>query len=291
MQVLRILLPKNTNSTWHQLVKQLSLTKPMKPFDNLSLAFVQKVSKVINANKAAIGPELRQLARWTSKAHLKKIYQDYERKRLNRIFLPRGVVLHFTPANVDSLFIYSWFVSLLMGNSNIIRLSQNENPQIKLIIDLLNPILKQKYFRPIRERNLILSYGHQQEITKELSHCCNVRVIWGGDETVRRIRTIPLPPRATELVFADRFSLAAVKASTVLAAAKPEISRLVKNIYYDTLYFTQKACFSPKLLFWIGPRRKIKSAKERFWPAMEKLAALKKIDWPEGIGIARMATG
>ncbi|MFC1631451.1 acyl-CoA reductase [Candidatus Omnitrophota bacterium] len=289
--LVKILLPKRANREWRRLLSQITLVRPMKPFASLSLAFMQEVSKVLMIRERSLNSELKKLTHWTNKAHLMKIYQDYKAKRQDRFLLPRGVVLHFTPANIDSLFVYSWFMSLLMGNSNVIRLSRNKSPQITLLLEVLNNVLSQKRFRPIQERSLIVSYGHQQEITKELSQRCHVRVIWGGDQTIREIRAVSLPSRAIEIVFADRFSIAAIKAETVLAASAREVNKLAKNTYHDTLFFTQKGCFSPKLFFWIGKKKAINNAKQRFWSAIEKLASQEEIDWPKGIGIARMTTG
>ena len=35
--------------------------------------------------------------------------------------VPRGLALHITPANVDTMFLYSFAVSLLAGNLNVVR--------------------------------------------------------------------------------------------------------------------------------------------------------------------------
>ncbi|MFC6804089.1 acyl-CoA reductase [Deinococcus caeni] len=40
--------------------------------------------------------------------------------------MPRGLVFHVPPANVDTIFIYSWLMSVLAGNRNVIRLSSRE---------------------------------------------------------------------------------------------------------------------------------------------------------------------
>lgn len=39
-----------------------------------------------------------------------------------------------------------------------------------------------------------------------------MRVIWGGDATIKEIRRAALLPRATEITFADRYSLAVIDA-------------------------------------------------------------------------------
>ena len=49
--------------------------------------------------------------------------------------------------------------------------------------------------------------------TAQLSTLCDSRVIWGGDATVLEVGAQPLPPRATEIRFADRFSMALLDAA------------------------------------------------------------------------------
>lgn len=289
---MEILLPKKTNRNWQKLLSQIAFAKPMKPFNARFLEFIQEISDTIMDNREFLQyPEIVTMAQWMREEHLKEIYRHYESRRQNKIWLPRGVVLHFAPSNVDSLFIYSWFLSLLVGNINIIRLSQDRSTQVKLLLAMLNSILGQAHFKTIRERNLIVSYGHEETITKELSNFCNVRVIWGGDETIRQIRAISLPPRATELVFADRFSMAAFKADAILNTPEKEIDKLAENFYNDAFLLNQKACSSAKLLFWIGEEKNINRAKEYFWSALKKVIYQKKIHWDDGVGITRMITG
>ncbi|MCM8756568.1 MAG: hypothetical protein NC817_00845, partial [Candidatus Omnitrophica bacterium] len=98
------------------------------------------------------------------------------------------MVLHFPPANIDTLFIYSWFLSLLVGNINIIRLSQDYEEQAEILLRIVEMLLEEEKFNLIKERILLLTYGHEDKITEERSKYCNIRVIWGGDETIKKIR-------------------------------------------------------------------------------------------------------
>ncbi|MFC1698608.1 acyl-CoA reductase [Candidatus Omnitrophota bacterium] len=290
---MEILIPNKTNTHWQGLLKRTTSIKPMKPFAGATLLFLQEFSKRLLHNKRlAQYPELKAIANWFSKTHLQQLHQDYESKRQNRIWLPRGVTLHFTPANIDSIFIASWFLSLLAGNINVVRLPQNRSAQTQLILDLLNSILGLKRFKAIRERTLVVSYAHQRKITEQLSRFCHLRVIWGGDETILNIRAVPLPPRATELLFADRFSMAAIKAEVVLNGSKVNIDRLAKNFYNDTFRLNQNACASPRLIFWIGKKKELNRAKNRFWAAFKKVARQKNINWnDQGGTIIRMLAG
>ena len=289
---MEILLPKETNIDWQELLNQVVSNKPMSSFNHLILLFIQEFSCAIINNKEFIQyPESIAMAQWFCEARLNELYQSYELRRKNRIWLPRGVVLHFAPINVDSLFIDSWFLSLLVGNVNIVRLSQDRSKQVHLLLNVLNSILEQERFKEIRERNLIVSYGHDELTTKKLSEFCHVRIIWGGDETIRQIRSIPLPPRTTELVFADRFSMAAIKADAVLQSLDNEINNLAKAFFRDTFRFNQSACSSPRFIFWIGEEEDISRAKNYFWTAFEKVMYQENLDWNEGVGISRMVAG
>jgi hypothetical protein len=62
----------------------------------------------------------------------------------------------------------------------------------------------------------LIKYGHSAETNRYLSSIADVRVIWGGDETIREIREFSLKPRATEITFADRYSLAVIDSDTYM---------------------------------------------------------------------------
>ncbi|RKJ31832.1 acyl-CoA reductase, partial [Butyricicoccus sp. 1XD8-22] len=101
----------------------------------------------------------------------------------------RGTVFHIAPSNVDTIFAYSWMLSLLAGNRNIIRISSKEQPN-----ELLDTIIKElshPQFENISRRTIICTYGYEEKATEILSSNCHTRVIWGGDITVQNIRRIP----------------------------------------------------------------------------------------------------
>ena len=83
---------------------------------------------------------------------------------------------------------------------------------------------------------------------------CDARVLWGGNEAIAALRALPLAPTATELVFPDRFSLAAMSAEAVLALDDAGLDRLRERFYRDVVPFGGQACSSPRILAWIGDR-------------------------------------
>jgi hypothetical protein len=220
------------------------------------------------------------------KAHLHEL--DAAFRADQRLRLARGLVVHFAPSNVDTIFLYSWFISLLAGNSNIVRVSQKRGPQLDYLIAQLSEVLGLPEFEELRERNLVVSYGHDDSVNTELCSLCAVRVLWGGDHTVAALRRIPLPPLATELAFADRFSLAALRASAVCHCDDPQLRQLAKHFCNDAFSFDQLACSSPRLIVWTGLHDEIARAKQRFWAEVRSYLAERQVSYPAIVTMNRV---
>jgi hypothetical protein len=157
--------------------------------------------------------------------------------------VPRGLAFHVPPSSVDTMFVYSLAVSLLVGNRNVVRLSQRRSETTEVLVDALNAALDD---HPDVARTLaVVSYGHELEPSALLSRAADVRVIWGGDATIETIRALPLAPHATELLFGDRFSLAVVDA----ASSEDD---LPQRLFNDAYWFDQMGCSSPRLVVGVG---------------------------------------
>jgi hypothetical protein len=214
----------------------------------------------------------------------------FEQERGERVWLARGVVLHFAPANVDSIFVYSWFISMLLCNQNVIRLSERRGQQVNVLLSIINDLCAEQRFQPIAERSLLLQYGYNDEITRILSDACHVRVLWGGDQSVQRLRAIPLNPLASEVAFADRFSLAVLDASTVVEADAAAIAKLASLFCNDAYWFDQMACSSPRLVVWVGPLDACLAAQDRFWPAITDEVQKRGIQYDGKIGLNKLVS-
>lgn len=276
---------------WQDGVKKLYDKSFLPPFSQVVLDFLHDLSKEILQNKRLREfQELIALGFWLRKGSIVKIQEDFLKYSAHKVIKPRGVALHFAPANVDTIFVYSWVLSLLAGNSNIIRISQKENEALLKLVDIIRNCLQDKKYEQISERLFVCSYEHNEKVTEFLSLHCHTRVIWGGDETVKTIRKIPLAPLANELVFADRFSLVALSANAVLTATAEKFSLLLHNFYNDAYTFDQMACSSPRLVVWVGENVEVTEAKEKFWQAMEQVVKEKSYEVPPAINMNRLTT-
>ena len=118
----------------------------------------------------------------------------------------------------------------------------------------------------------------KNNISQTISKICDIRVIWGGDKTIEKVRKFPTKPLSSDITFADRYSISLINSSHVLKSNKNTINRLAANFYNDTMLMDQNACSSPHLIFWSG-KEKIK-ASSIFWNALsEKI--IKSYDFPD----------
>lgn len=149
-------------------------------------------------------------------------------------------------------------------------------PQIRIINRAIRTELEK--YAELKPYILLLRYERDKDINDVLSSLCDVRVIWGGDSTIMELRKSPLPPRATEVTFADRYSLAVIDSGEYIRRIKADskaASRTASDFYNDTYLFDQNACTSPRVVAWAGCARE--EAKVAFW---ESLLAIVKQKYP-----------
>lgn len=260
----------------------------MPSFSKSLIDFIQAFSKELLENKENKShPDLIALGFWMRKANLVNLKNQYLNTKQNKIWIARGLVFHIAPSNVDTIFIYSLFLSLLIGNTNIVRVSQSISPAMAIIIKTLNSLLKLPNFSIIKPMFCIVTYPHLDEINDSLSLACDTRVIWGGDSTVKKIRKSPLKPTATEITFADKYSLSIIQVETYLKNEnKIKIAELFFN---DSFWFDQLACSSPKSLFWLSSSKKnIVEAQSIFWKELDTIIKKKRYEFPKGSQIDKL---
>jgi hypothetical protein len=121
----------------------------------------------------------------------------------------------------------------------------------------------------------LVRYERSKSINDYLSSVCDVRVIWGGDATISAIRDSSIPPRSSDVTFADRFSLAVIDSDEFIKNSAEEgfVSSFVSDFYNDTYLTDQNACTSPRLIVWLGDKKA--EAKQIFWCNLHDFAQTK----------------
>lgn len=260
-----------------------------KPFDSRAIDFVARFSQqLLTHPQVRQFPELAAMAHWFRAARLRELAAGYPAELSAALVRGRGLAFHLAPANVDSVFMYSWLISLLAGNTNIVRVSQKVSPQLAFLIEVLAKVLQDDVGAAIAGRIVLLTYPHDASITQAISKQCLVRIVWGGNATVAAIRAIPLRPTATEICFPDRFSVAAIQTGSIMRASDAELARLAAAFYNDAFWFAQQACSSPRLVNWVGTEEEYRTAHARFWLAVEQEVTRRDPENTAAMNMARL---
>jgi hypothetical protein len=255
-------------------LEQLNSVTPLPALSNVTLNFIDELSrKLMLSQDARSFPELIALAYWMRKSNLEHLRDGMFHHIGNTVLTPRGTVLHIAPSNVDTIFVYSWFLSMLTGNRNIVRLSSKSSAQSNILVRIISDLLAMPCYSAIVQRTLLIQYSPDDYITELLSSVCDVRVIWGGDSTVQNIRRLYLPPTSVEVAFPNKYSLALLHSERWQNANEAEKNDLARAFYNDAYWFDQMACSSPRLVLWIGSRDQGQVASADFWPRIEAILA------------------
>ena len=213
------------------------------PFSAQRIDFFNQVSRELLSDKEAKAyPDVVTFAFWIRKGNMEKYKEEFKKK--NGLRMGRGIVFHIAPSNVAVNYAYSFAVGFVLGNANIVRLPSRDFPQIERINGAVRKVLERtKEGKFWKDYIVFLRYGKEKEINDYFSFLCDVRVIWGGDATIREIRKSELRPRVSEITFAD-----------------------------------QNACTSPRMICWLGNKKEAEKAKEVFWDLLWNLVE-KKYDF------------
>ncbi|MGX5173702.1 acyl-CoA reductase [Aliikangiella sp. IMCC44653] len=243
--------------------------KLSEPFNDVVVNFINSFSRMLLTDvKIKPYPDLVSLGFWMRKSHIRKIQSDFESKACDGIKVPRGVVFHIAPSNVDTIFVYSLFLSLMLGNKNIVRISQNYSERQKILLSIFNELLGNEFLE-LKKQIAILTYSHDREITDKLSSLSDVRMIWGGDNTISEISRSLSKPTCIDLKFANKYSYAIIDAGSLSEATGTELEKLASDFVNDAFLFGQQACSSPRTVFWLN-HEKNKYSIDLFWRAVEK---------------------
>ena len=246
-------------------ISDVLLHKSFVPFDDKICEFLDEVSKkLLQDADAKAYPDVVTFGFFCRKASISSIKKNYEGKLEGR--LGRGVTFHIAPSNVPINFAYSLVAGLLSGNRCIVRASSKDFPQTRIVCRAFNQIVEEEKFFDIKNIFSVVMYCHNEEITTNFSLIADVRIVWGGDNTIAEIRKSPLKARSFEITFADRYSIAVFNAKYVLE--QNDLKGIAQGFYNDTYLYDQNACSSPRFIYWIGNEEECEKAKEKFWSAI-----------------------
>ena len=251
---------------------------PLQPFSEDAISYLNILSKEINTDPLTRHyPDVATFAFFCRNANISQLKKKHYNE--DRLRLGRGLAFHVAPSNVPVNFAYSLVSGLLSGNSNIVKVPSKPFEQIDIIARAISRIAESQQYSSISDRIFLVRYDRgENNVTEKLSSICDVRIIWGGDETINNIRRHPIPPRSFDITFADRYSFCVINADELIKESK--IGLLAQRFYNDTYLFDQNACTSPQLIVWTGEKENITASKKLFWEALYKIIQEKYVILP-----------
>ena len=260
------------------------------PFDGAILDMLNDVSRILMTDgEVKEYPDVVTFAFWIRRSSTLKLKERFNREDGN-VRLGRGVAFHIAPSNVPVNFAYSLAVGLLTGNANIVRVPSKDFPQVQIIAGAFAEALAAERNREMAGYVCLVKYGREKSVNDLFSSIADMRIIWGGDATVEEIRKSPLGPRAGEVTFADRFSIAVIDSGSYLDMDSREKGRIAEAFYNDTYLTDQNACTSPRVVVWMGDSGCMPAAKEEFWRRLHELVKKKYIFQPIQ-GVNKLTSG
>lgn len=220
------------------------------PCDPSNLALLGSLSQRILRDPASRRvPQYVALAYWLRPAALTRLVAALPVIAAGFLSVPRGLALHLPPTNVDTIFVYSWAMSVLAGNANIVRLGATLSDEARWLAAAVAVTVEE---HGQTGRQLFCHYPYGGETERELSVLCDLRMIWGGDEKVAAVSKVPIRPDGLSIGFPDRKSLALVATDAYRAASQGERDALAVQFFNDVFWFDQMGCGSPRLIVWLG---------------------------------------
>ena len=231
----------------------------------------ERVNLVAGVAETLLGPRrstasgpAAHFAFWTRRAALTKLAASFAaRVPQNTLARPRGLVFHLPPQNVETVFLYSWALSYLAGNANIVRLPQEISARMRAIVDLFLERLEAAG----DDSQAFVHYPSQGDLGTKISALSDARVVWGGDAKVALFAPLPLRNGGKSIWFGDRFSFSTINGAALGDLDDAALKALAKKLHNDIFVFDQMACSSPHALYVVGDAKAHSEAVRRLLDA------------------------
>jgi len=181
--------------------------------------------------------------------------------------VPRGMVCHWVAGNVPLLALFSWAISVVLGNRNVIRLSSRQDDVVSPFLEALQQL--SAVGRVIANGTVVVSFDSDNVNAQRLmSEAADARIAWGGKEAVNSIRGLPAHWECEDIVFGPRVSMAVIDPEAIDAGG-------IRRLVTDVAVFDQMACSSPQSIFVKGRRKsaEFQQFREQFCREFETVAS------------------
>lgn len=238
-------------------------------------AIIGLISKV--AEKWGSAPKLQRikdhglhfLSLWCSEKHLHSVTSMGLRGNVDYMdqFLPfpnsdkhylkanaRGLVCHWLAGNVQILGMFALVQSIISKNVNLLKVSSHDDG---VFTDLLSEFKGVEYTTAkgytikgddlLKTVTVIYFSRHATMLGKEMSKEADVRIAWGGRESVETVSNYPAKYDAETVIFGPKLSFSVIAKEEL--SSLQEARKLSRKVSVDVSVFDQTGCASPHNLY------------------------------------------
>jgi hypothetical protein len=171
---------------------------------------------------------------------------------------PRGLVAQWIAGNIPTLAIFSFVLSALVKNVNLVRVPKESLGVVRrMLAALAETRVTDSAGNSFSGSDLLegASFfyfpGEDRALHAALSLRADARVVWGGQETLATVLALPRHEHCEDIVFGPKFSLGVVDAAgrARVTHGGDDGTALVRSLVRDVLLFDQAACSSPHILY------------------------------------------
>jgi len=167
---------------------------------------------------------------------------------------PRGLVCHWLAGNVQILGMFALVQSIIAKNVNLLKVSSRDDGVFK---DILNEFKGVSYStisgHTIAGDDLLKTIAvvyfnrYADKLGEEMSKQADVRIAWGGRESVETVSGYPAGYDAETVIFGPKLSYSVI-AKEELSSVQ-EAKKLARKVSVDVSVFDQTGCASPHNLY------------------------------------------
>ena len=219
------------------------------PFSPERQDLVARVGESLLRGAAGAEGAVRHFGFWIRQGAVRKLAASFHARLPARTKArARGLVFHLPPQNVETVFLYSWALSYLVGNANVTRLPQQLSQTMRDVCNLFLDELQAVG----DDTQVFIHYPSTSEFGALISKCSDARVVWGGDAKVAVFAPLPLRNGGKSIWFGDRSSFSVLKGAALQELDDEGRSALAHRLFNDIFVFDQMACSSPHVLYVVG---------------------------------------
>ena len=229
------------------------------------------------AKKWATDPKLQRikdrgllfLSSWCDEKHLHSVASTGLRGNIGYMdrFLPfpdsdkhylkanaRGLVCHWLAGNVQILGMFALVQSIISKNVNLLKVSSRDDGVFK---DILNEFKGVSYISEsghiiigddlLKTISVVYFSRYVGKLGEEMSKEADVRIAWGGRESVETVAGYPARYDAETIIFGPKLSYSVIAKEEL--SSLQEAKKLARKVSVDVSVFDQTGCASPHNLY------------------------------------------